>query len=730
VLSRLRSLITGVFRRSRMESEMAEELRFHLEHRTEDLVRAGLPRPEAERRARLEFGSIEGYKERCRQARGLRFIDEFRADLRYTLRTLRARPGFTATAILSLALGIGVNTAIFSFINGVLLRPLPVPEPERIVSIYHRSSKGWLSSSSYQDYKFYRDHNNVFTGMVAYLRVPMLLRAGDTDEKVSGELVNGGYFSVLGLKPVAGHWFGEEASPSADEQARVVLSYVFWQRRFGENPAVIGTSLRIGTGAFMVSGIAPPGFRGLALDWGDPPDLWVPVEMYRQAVPAFRDIDVLNYWGMHTFLVAGRLRPGVSFIQAQAALAVLSSRASPLRESAFHEKSEFTPELYPAQRARFWPDYRDSVTRFLSLLAAGVGLILLIACLNLANLLLARTSQRLREIAIRLAIGCGRGRLIRQFLTESVVLSLLGGAAGLLVAQWTVTYLASFHRPFKIPLSFDAGIDYRVMAFAISLSVATGILFGLIPAIQASRVNVTAALKAESLKLRAGFRGIALRDALVIVQVALSTVLLVGAGLFLRTVQNARAEDITVQPDKALAANLDPTIRGYSERKSQLFYSQLLDRVKALPGVSSVALVERIPLGGIRNGTDIVVGLEEQGGEKVQVDYNVVSPGYFKTIGLPLMRGRAFTDGDREGAPGVSLINDVMARRFWPGQDPVGKRFRLTWRDGSEVAVVGVVRDGKFRNFRDSHRACFYLPLAQHAPSRMNLEVRAAGDPM
>jgi len=727
---RLRVLL----RREKFHRDLDEEMRTHLEMRAEENRDDGMAPEEARYAAKRQFGNLAAAEEASRDAWGIRWFDVLAQDLRYCLRSLRRRPGYAATAILSLALGIGVNTSIFSFINAVMLRPLPVPQSERLVSIYHRSSKGWLSSSSYPDYRFYRDHNQVFSGMVAYLRVPMLLRGADSDEEVSGELASADYFFVLGLKPVVGSWFGREGNHSAGDEPLVVLSHDFWQRRFGADPAVVGKSLRIGAGSFTVSGVAPPAFRGLVLDWGDPPAVWVPVGMNRQAVPAFSELDVLNYWGMHSFLLAGRLRPGVTFEQAQAAMSVLSSRAAPQRDAAFREDGlRFTTELYPAQQARFWPDYRGSITRFLGLLEACVGLILLIACLNLANLLLARTSQRQKEIAVRLSIGSGRGRLVRQFLTESLVLSLLGGAAGLLVARATTAYLSGFHRPFKIPLSLDTSFDARVLAFALLLSAVTGILFGLIPARQASRVNVTAALKTESLKLGAGRGSIALTDALVVAQVALSSVLLVGAGLFLRTVQNARAEDITLQPGNVLAATIDPTIAGYNERRRRLLYFELLERIKTLPGVTGAALAQLVPLNGMRGGTDIMIGLPERRGERVrvQVDFNVVSPGYFETVGFPLVRGRALTGGDREGAPAVVVINEIMARRLWPHQDPLGGRFRLTSDHPAEVEVVGVVRDGKFRDFRDSHRPCFYVPLGQQGgPSEMNLEVRAAGEPM
>ncbi len=686
-----------------------------MEMRAEENRANGMDDAEARYCAQRRFGNAALLKESS-EAWGWRWLETLLQDLRYTLRTLRKRPAFTATAVVSLALGIGVNTAIFSFINGALLKRLPVPEPDRIVSIYHRSSQGWLSSSSYPDYRFYNQHNDVFSGMVAYLRVPMLLREGQADERVSGELISPGYFSVLGLTPALGRW------PAGDEPL-VVVSHDAWQRRFGADPAIVGRSLRIGAGVFAVAAVAPPGFSGLVLDWGGPPEVWVPVAMNRQAVQAFSEIDALNAWGMHSFLVAGRLRPGVTIGQARAAMAVLCDRASAFRTAMIREGRRFSAEVHPAQQARFWPEYRGSIKRFLGLLAAGVGLILLIACLNLANLLVARTSQRQKEIAVRLSIGSGRGRLARQFLTESLVLSLAGGAAGLLVARWTAAYVNGFYRPFRIPLSLGAGLDPWVLAFALALSIATGVIFGLIPAGQASRIDLTAALKTETARLGAGRRGRALRDVLVVAQVALSVVLLAGAGLFLRTVDKARAEDVTRQPEKVLVAGLDPVLQGYDNARSRLFFQQVLDRVKALPGVESAAMVYLIPNGGMRGGTDIVVDRA-----KIQVDYNVVSPDYFPMIGLPVLGGRGFTDQDREGAPAVAVINELMARRFWPGGNPLGRRFRLTGREGGEVEVVGLVRDGKFRNFRDTHRPCFYLPLAQAGRRQMNLEVRAAGD--
>jgi len=660
------------------------------------------------------------------------------SDLRYGFRVLAKSPGFTAVAALSLALGLGVNTAIFSVVNAVLLRPLPVDDPERLVAIYHRSSgdSAFYSSSSYPDYEYYRDHNDVFSGLMAFDRLPMNLRIGERTERVPAEIVTGNYFSVLGVKPVIGRAFLPEEDRTLGAHPVVVLGYGLWQRRFGGDPGLVGRTIALSGHSFTVVGIAPRDFHGTVLDWGDPPEIWAPMMMYREAVPAFTDLDPLHLRGMHWLLVRGRLKPGVTVAQAQAAMAVLSvqlEQAYPERSKRLGGDRRWEAVLLPAAQATFWPAYRSSIVSYLGLLMAVVGMVLLIACFNVANLMLARATVRQREIAVRLALGAGRGRLIRQLLTESVLLSLLGGAAGLLVAVWTAEFLSSFHRPFSIPLSVNAGLDGRVLGFAFVVSLLTGIFFGLVPARQASRFDLVSALKVDVSGIRAGLRGLGLRNGLVIAQVALCVLLLIAAGLFLRTLRNAQAEDVTVEAGNVLLFQVDPATLGYTESRGRLFYAQLLERVRSLPGVRSAGLVSIVPLGGVRGGTDVTVPRPEAPLERqtLQVNVNWVSPGYFQTIGIPLLGGRDFTERDTAGTPLVAVINEQMARRFWPGEDAVGKQFQLT-RPPSAVEIIGVVRDGKgkMRNFREQARPCFYVPLYQHYCPQMTLEARTAGDPV
>jgi predicted permease len=392
---------------------------------------------------------------------------------------------------------------------------------------------------------------------------------------------------------------------------------------------------------------------------------------------------------------------------------------------------DWTAVLFPANQSRLPPAFRSSVVTFLGLLVTVVGLVLLIACFNVANLVLARAAHRQKEIAVRLALGAGRGRLVRQLLTESLLVSLLGGAVGLIVALWTTEFLSSFRRPFKTQLLMETNLDGRVLGFALLISAVTGVLFGLVPALRAARSDLTFALKAESSTTGAGFRGFGIRNGLVIAQVAFSLMLLICAGLLVRTLRNAQAEDVTLDPGNVLLLNLDFAAQKYDVALGKQLYRQLLERIESLPGVRSAALVLVVPLGGRRGGTNIIIDSPENPSEKrtTQVDFNIVSPVYFQTIGIPILRGRDFTQRDRESAPGVAIVNEAFAGRFWPAQDPIGKQFQITNPNGI-VEVVGVAKDGKFRNYRAQINPCFYVPLYQSYHEVMNLEVRTAADAM
>src|SRR5579883_463276 len=640
-------------------------------------------------------------------------LDGLRQDLRYGVRSLRKTPGFTAVAVISLALGIGANLAIFSFVNSALFKPLAAERPQELVSIYHRPDTragAEFYSTSYPEYEFYRDHSTVFTGMLAYLRVPMIAGEAAAGQRLSGELVSPGYFDVLGLRPAAGRFFAPRESGAV-----AVIADSLWRDWYGRSPAAIGRSIRIGSGRFTIAGVAPREFRGIVLDWAEPPSVWIPVERYAEAVPAF-PFDITRAWGMESYLVTARLRPGVSAAQAGAELAALTARLREERRRREHQ----TAVAIPVQQARFWPSYRGGILTFLGALTALVGAILLLACCNIANLLLARAAGRRREIAMRLALGAGRGRIARQLLVESLLLAAGGGAGAVAVGAWCARFLAGFHRAFRIPLAIDTSWDWRVAAFGASLTLLTGILFGAAPVLDTWRAALTGALAAGS--AGAGHPRSRVRGLLLAGQVALCMVLLAGAGLFVRTLRNARAEVPYAAPAHLLLARLEPSLNGYTAERGQRFFEDVLARVRAIPGVRGAGLVFVVPFGGMRGGHDILA----PDGSRHQVDFNVVSPGYFAAAGMPLVRGRDFAARDGSGSLGVALVDERFAARFWPGEDPLGRQFRMVDPAGPAhpLTVVGVVRDGKVRGYRDALRPGFYLPAAQYYLGEMTLEVR------
>ena len=714
-LSELWRRVLFLFRRRQFDRDLDEEVRFHLEMKGRDIGPAA---------ARRKFGKRTLIEESSREQWGWMAVERLLQDLRYALRSLRKSPGFTAVVILTLALGIGVNTAIFSFVDRLLLRPLPFPQSDRLATLYFRmpwSASGY-SSLAYPVYLYYRDHNDVFDGLAAYTDIQVGLRFGNDTETVPGEIVSANYFSLLGVAPVLGRTFLAEGDAVPGRNPVAMLASELWRRRFGSDPAIIGRQIPIDGVSFTVVGIVPPGFRGLELDRSAKAEVWVPTMMYPVAIPFGAEWNLKQYWGDEWLSATGRLKPGVAFSQADAEFAQLTERLKPVLRAEKLDKDKLSGLLIPANESRFPPERRKTVTNFLAMLMAVVGLVLLIACSNVASLMLARAAKRQREIGVRLALGAGRARLFQQLLTEGLLLSFAGGAAGLAIALATTRFLAGF-RAFGLQSLADTGIDGRVLAFALGLSVLTGVVFGSMPLRQVSRLEVTPALKAESPRRGAG--GVGARNLLVVVQVALSLVLLADAGLFVRTLRNAQAADPTRDPENVLLLKLDLAVRKYDAARGQRFYSALLDRLHALPGVRHAAYVMVVPFGGRRGGTDFVPC---PGDKPVQVDHNTVSSEYFQTVGLPLVRGRGFDARDVEGAADVVIVNEQMKRRFWPGEDPIGKQIQRAPRRPAEI--VGVVRDGRFRGYRAEVNPCFYGPLAQRYFPLMNLEVRTAANPI
>ncbi|PYV82034.1 MAG: hypothetical protein DMG05_28875 [Acidobacteria bacterium] len=619
-----------------------------------------------------------------------------------------------------------MNTAIFSFVNAILLRPLPVPDSDRLVSIFHRNIHvpGSLTTTSYPNYEYYRDHNDVFSGLMAFARLPMSLHINDQAERVTGELVSTNYFSVLQVNAAVGRLFQGDELRVPETSPVIVLSYEFWQRRFNADPEIVGKTVRLHADSFTVVGVAQLGFRGTVLDWYGPPQVWVPIRMYREAARGFASaFNPLQARDAPFLRVVGRLKPGVPLSQAQASMGTLRSL---LRQDYPETDPDSVITLISTNQDRFWPTYRKGVLSYLGLLMVVVGLVLLMACFNLANLLLAQASKRQKEIAVRLALGAGHGRLMRQLLTESLLLAIIGGVAGLVVAKWTVQFLSGFEKPFGISLAVDASLDSRVLGFALLISLATGVLFGLLPARQATRIELTTALKPELShwrSLRFGARNI-----LIVLQMVVCLVLLIGTGLFLQTLRNAQAVTVSREPEKVLIAPIELATEGYSDSRARLFYPQLLDRARSLVGVRSAGVCWIVPLSGLEASTQVRASdAADPLKTPVRVNRNVISSGYFRTLEVPIIRGRDFNDHDNETARAVTIVNQEMARRFWPGEDPVGKELELA-DPRSTLEIVGMVENEKIRNVREGDLPCFYIPLYQYARREMSLLLRVTGD--
>ena len=641
-----------------------------------------------------------------------------RQDIRFGWRQLLKHPGFTGLAILSMALGIGANTAIFSLVDTVLLRPLPVREPSQLIAVDGQLRNGTdFTLQSYLNYKDYRDRNTVFSGLLAYRFVVASLSHNGVNERVWGFDVSGNYFDVLGVKPALGRGFLPEEDQTPGSHAVVILSHACWQKRFAGDPSIIGQKILLNTHPFTVVGVAPAGFVGTEVAYA--PEFWVPLMMAKQIEPGSTWLDMRE---SDNLFVIGRLKPGVTVEQAKAQLDTVTGR---MAEE--HPKENAGRSVLLMPPGLFIPDIRNSIFAFSGLLAVVGALVLLLACVNLANLLLARATERRKEIGIRLAIGASRSRLVRQLLTESIMLSLAGGAVGLLLATWINHLVSSIRLPTDIALLFDLRIDWRVLVFTLALSVLTGMAFSLIPALQASKPELVPALKDES--SMAGFRRSRLRNGLVIVQVALSLVLLISAGLIVRSLQAAQRMRPGFNPQNAVALSFDLGLQGYDDAKGRAFYDRMMERAKAIPGVRSVAATDVLPLSlDYSSNTIYIEGqpVRSRSDLPLAIPYSV-SPRFFETMGMTL-RGRDFLPNENKKESRVALVNETFARRFLPGQNPIGKRYNHTGPTDPFWEIVGVVPDGKYNTLGEEPKAVVYRPL-RYFDSQLTLVARTEGDP-
>jgi len=658
------------------------------------------------------------FESNCCGARISRKMGALLQDIRYGWRQLRKHPGFTALAVASMALGIGANTAIFSLVDTVLLRPLPLREPSQLIAVDGQLRNGTdFTLQSYPNYKDYRDRNTVFSGLLAYRFVVASLSHNGVNERVWGYDVSGNYFDVLGVKPALGRGFRAEEDRTPGSQPVVIVSHACWQKRFNGDPSIIGQTILLNTHAFTIVGVAPAGFVGTEVAYA--PEFWVPMMMAKQIEPGSTWLDARD---SDNLFVIGRLKTGVTSAQAKAQLDGVTAQLA--KE---HPKENAGRSVLLMPPGLFIPDIRNSIFAFSGLLAVVGALVLLLACVNLANLLLARATERRKEIGIRLAVGASRARLVRQLLTESVMLSLAGGAVGLLLAGWTNHLVSSIKLPTDIALLFDLRIDWRVLVFTLALSILTGMIFSLIPALQSSRPELVPALKDES--SLAGFRRSRLRNTLVIAQVALSLVLLISAGLIVRSLQAAQRMRPGFNPQNAVALSVDVGLQGYDDAKGRAFYRRMMDRAAAIPGVRSVAVTDVLPLSlDYSSNTIYIEGqpAKSRSDLPVAIPYSV-SPKFFETMGINL-RGRDFLPNEDKKDTRLAIVNETFASRFLHGQDPIGKRYNHTGPNDPYWQIIGVVPDGKYNTLGEEPKAVVYRPL-RYFDSQFTLVARTGGDP-
>jgi predicted permease len=644
-------------------------------------------------------------------------------DIRFGLRGLIKRPGFTAVAVITLALGIGANTAIFSLVNTVLLRSIPIERPEEIVSVAVRAKNDSMSAFSHPNYLDFRDRNEVLSGLLIYRFVPLSLSRSGTNERLWGYEVSGNYFDVLGVKPIQGRTFLPEEDKTRLTHPVVVLSYDGWQHRFAGDPDIVGKDILINNHQFRVIGITPEGFKGTEVVYA--PDLWVPNAMIGWVEPGSEWID---HRGDMNFFGIGRLKPGVDAGQAENSLNLLAQQLA----------KEY-PDTNEGQSIRIGaagfiiPELRNAVVSFTWVLMAAVALVLLVTCTNIAGLLLARATDRRREIAIRLAMGANRYRLIRQLLTESLLLSIVGGAAGVLLAVWMLKLLLTLKPSMDFPLTIDVSLDWRVLMFSLAVSVIAGAVIGLAPALQATRPNLLNTLKDTSAQGGAGRTR--LRSVLVVGQIAISLVVLIAAGLVVRTLQQLQTMSPGFDPQNALMVSFDLSLQGYDEAQGQQFYRQVIEKVQSLPGVKSAAVSSYIPLSLDYNSRNVYVqGETAERGANTPISMNArVGPRYFETMGTAVVYGRDFTEQDQEKSETVAIVNETFVRRLMPAvkssAEAVGKQVSFRSPAGPFMRIVGVVKDGKYFNIAEDPRTFIWTPMTQDYSSYAALMVRTTSSP-
>lgn len=725
-LSDLRLRCRALLQRRRLNRDLEEEIRFHLDQRADSYRQQGMGSDEAAQFSRRQFGSPAAWKEVCRDMWTFRWMEVISQDLRYAARTLRRSPGFAILVTLTLALGIGANTAIFSVFDAVVLQPLPYPEPSRLVLLLGNVQRERVErrGTSYPDYADWRDQSRSFDAIAMYEDESLILHGVDEPERLTVEFVAHPYFELLGVRPILGRTFRPEEDAAAQRDAVAVLSSGLWQRRFGGDPGIVGRAIRLNDRSYSVIGVLPEWFRGIS----DEAELWIPLHMRATA-------EQFQARGRRGPAVLARLKSNVSLAQAQAEMDAICKRL----EQAYPATNEGRGvELSPLDQELFG-DIRGP----LIVLLAAVGLVLLIACTNVANLLLVRSEARQREMAVRAALGAGRARVFGQLATESCLLAFLGTAGGLLLARWGIHALMAAS-PVTFPSYVDPSIDLRVMLFAMVLTCGVGILLGLAPAVHLRSVQLHDVFKQSSRQSTAGRQGRGFRNVLVIAEVALAMLLLVGAGLLTRSLQQVLGIRLGYDPSHLLTMRvrlprLAPAASSGTDRLAQpdtqtvVSARELLRRVADIPAVEAVALGSDVPLTGSSAISYAAEGQPPMTAQNMpRAYYHLVTPDFFRTLRIPFIAGRTFAEVELQGNSNVVVVSENVVKRFWPGEDPIGKRIKRG-REGSDspwLTIVGVVNEMKYRSLPENPTddPDLFLPSSERQPT-FTLLVRTSGDP-
>jgi predicted permease len=734
------------------EAAIIEELSQHLADCHAEWLAGGAAEAEAYQRTLDELSGSESLARELRRVerqippepivlgtnRRTYMLADLWQDLRYGARMLLKQPGFTAIAVLTLTLGIGANAAVFSIINAVVFRPRPVAQPERLVELYRGDAREPYQNFAYQDFLIFRDQGEVFSGLAAYSLRQFKLGGADEIEQVHGEVVSGNYFDLLGVNAFIGRTFLPEEDQSPGARPVVVISHELWRRRFGADPALIGKTITLNHQALTVIGVAPPQYtgmlRGLAID------LWIPVMMLPQLEPEL-GLSLLNSRGNSWLFLVGRLKPEATLEQARARFDLIAHQLREAYPEAWREKRAESGEtrersvtILPESETRIPPEAHTAAYAFIAIVVTIINLVMLIACLNLANLLLARATARSKEIAVRLAVGAARWRIVRQLLTESTLLAALAGAAGVLLAVWLMSVLAASlpAMPEGFRLAIDLRLDWRVLLYTLAVSFLVGLLFGLAPALQASRPDVIVVLKDGGEGYAGARRQSRLRNGLIVTQVALSVVLLAGAGLVLRSVRNLQPISLGFDSLNLVVAPIGLEERLYGRARSQDFYRRLAERTRALPGVRAVTFVDHVFIGLARSRDPVgIEGYRAAPGEDIQIDRNTIGPGYLTAMNIPITQGRDFDERDRDGAPCVAVVNEAFARRYFADGRALGKHLtKFGWKQPDQFCeIVGVVRDNKFQSLRKEPVPWHAFALLQSDRLGTTMLVRTEGAP-